>query len=101
MTTTRRRRHWSDDDDCYCSDDRDDDFPLHPSPPHRRRGRIHAVRTMYMARCAAAIEPERSEDTAAAKTELHSLSVDELAAKDLTTVLWTVDDKVITFPFSC
>ena len=68
---------------------------------HRRRGRIHAVRTMYMARCAAAIEPERSEDAAATKTELHSLSVEELAAKDLTTVLWTVDDKVITFPFSC
>ena len=68
---------------------------------HRRRGRIHAVRTMYMARCAAAIEPERSEDAAATKTELHSLSVEELAAKDLTTVLWTVDDKVITFPFRC
>ena len=68
---------------------------------HRRRGRIHAVRTMYMARCAAAIDPERSEDAAATKTELHSLSVEELAAKDLTTVLWTVDDKVITFPFRC
>jgi hypothetical protein len=68
---------------------------------HRRRGRIHAVRTMYMAKCAAAIEPEWSEDAAATKTELHNLSVDELAAKDLTTVLWTVDDKVITFPFRC
>ena len=68
---------------------------------YRRRGRSHTMRTLYMAKCAAAIEPERSEDTAAAKTELHSLSVDELAAKDLTTVLWTVDDKVITFPFSC
>jgi hypothetical protein len=68
---------------------------------YRRRGRSHTMRTRYMAKCAAAIEPERSEDTAAAKTELHSLSVDELAAKDLTTVLWTVDDKVITFPFSC
>jgi hypothetical protein len=54
-----------------------------------------------MAKCAAAVEAARSEDAAADKTVLHSLSVDELAAKDLTTVLWTVDDKVITFPFSC
>ena len=67
----------------------------------RRRSRTHAMRMRYMAKCAAAIEPERSEDTAAAKTELHSLSVDELAAKDLTTVLWTVDDNVITFRSSC
>jgi hypothetical protein len=44
---------------------------------------------------------QRSEDAADTKAELHSLSVDELAAKDLTTALWTVDDKVITFPFSC
>ncbi len=68
---------------------------------NRRRGRNHAMRTRYMAKCAAEVEAERSEDAAAAKTVLHSLSVDELAAKDLSTVLWTVDDKVITFPFSC
>lgn len=68
---------------------------------YRRRGRDHAVRTMYLANCAAASQPERSEDAAATKTELHNLSVHELAAKDLTTVLWTVDDNVITFPFRC
>ena len=68
---------------------------------YRRRGRSHAMRTRYMAKCAAAVEAASSEDAAADKTVLHSLSVDELAAKDLTTVLWTVDDKVITFPFSC
>ena len=42
---------------------------------NRRRGRSHAMRTRYMADCAAAVEAARSEDAAADRTLLHSLSV--------------------------